>query len=144
MVSQSLPELVHLLRLLMQPLMLVLGLMLCFFFLPFYTSIAGRWQSWQRFTKSQAFRSGSSFHVGLATLLLGGIVVFDTLHTVLWDAKNKGVSRGRDSLQDVGLLCMSLGIRVWLQKNRYQICMYGEVQVLSRIRYIYVLFFIII
>lgn len=31
-------------------------------------------------------------HVGLAVLLLGGVVALDYAHNTLWEARNKGVS----------------------------------------------------
>jgi hypothetical protein len=51
--------------------------------------------TWERIKRSAWARLRSQdtmLHLGLAAVLLGGLVVADTLHQQLWQAHNKGVS----------------------------------------------------
>lgn len=33
-------------------------------------------------------------HIGLAVLLVGGVILFDAAHNVVWESRNKGVGDG--------------------------------------------------
>jgi hypothetical protein len=51
----------------------------------------GRWEFWRRAAKDGVRSFDQPLHVGLAFLLVAGVMAFDAAHNVVWRTRNKGV-----------------------------------------------------